>query len=121
MPKVALIEDDATILSLLGTLLEFEGFQVAQLNGANHLNETLESLHREKPQIILLDVHVPAFSSFDLVRRLREDQRLKSIRVLMSSGMELSDQCLNAGADGFLLKPYMPDELIGKIRKILEI
>ena len=121
MPKVSLIEDDASMLYLLGTLLEFEGFQVAQLNGGMNLEETLESLRRENPQLILLDVHLPAISSFDLLQRLREDHELKSMRVLMSSGMELTDKCLRAGADGFILKPYMPDELMGKIRKILEI
>src|SRR4030067_3715688 len=73
MPKVSLIEDDASMLYLLGTLLEFEGFQVAQLNGGMNLEETLESLRREKPHPICTDVHLPAISSFDLLQRLRED------------------------------------------------
>lgn len=120
MPKVSLIEDDASMLSLLGTLLGFEGFEVAPLDGGMNLEETLENLRRENPQLILLDVHLPAISSFDLLQRLRQDPELMSVQVLMSSGMELTDKCLQAGADDFILKPYMPDELIGKIRKMLK-
>jgi DNA-binding response OmpR family regulator len=37
----------------------------------------------------------------------------------MASGMDLTSQCLQAGADGFILKPFMPDELIAKIQKTL--
>ena len=120
MQKVSLIEDDASMLSLLSTLLGLEGFQVAPLDGGTNLEETLENLRSEKPQLVLLDVHLPAMSSFDLLQRMRQDPELKSVQVLMSSGMELTDKCLQAGADDFILKPYMPDELIRKIRTLLE-
>lgn len=119
MTKVMLIEDDTTMLSLLRTLLEFEAFQVAQLNDESELDEILEKMRGEKPDLILLDVHMPGINGFDLLKNLRHDEELKSTRVLMASGMELSLECREAGADGFILKPFMPDELVAKIRKTL--
>jgi DNA-binding response OmpR family regulator len=70
--------------------------------------------------LILLDVHLRNVSGFDLVKGLRQDEQLKTTQVLMASGMELSVECRQAGADGFILKPFMPEELVGKIRNALE-
>jgi DNA-binding response OmpR family regulator len=120
MHKLMLIEDDDTMRSLLKTLLEFEGFTVAQLDGGGSMQEILEKLRLEKPALILLDVHLRNVSGFDLVKGLRQDEQLKTTQVLMASGMELSVECRQAGADGFILKPFMPEELVGKIRNALE-
>jgi DNA-binding response OmpR family regulator len=117
--KVMLIEDDETMLSLITTLLEFEGFQVSQLEKDGCLEDILDCIRHEKPELILLDVHLRRTNGFDLLERMRQDEELKSTRVLMSSGMELSKQCDQGGADGFILKPYMPEELVGKIRSFL--
>jgi CheY-like chemotaxis protein len=120
MYKILLIEDDAIMRSLLGTLLEFEGYQVASLNGEADAEEILQKMRAEKPQLILLDVHLPGASGFDLMRKMRSDNILMSTKVIMSSGMNLDMECRQAGADGFILKPYMPDELVEKIRETLE-
>jgi len=120
MPKLILIEDDDTMRSLLQTLLEFEGFQVLQLDGGTSLEDILSRLSRDKPDLVLLDVHLRNLSGFDLVKQMRQDEELKSIRVLMYSGMELSIQSRQAGADGFILKPFMPEDLVAKIRNTLE-
>ena len=119
MPKVMLIDDDPAILSLLQALLEFEGFQVKQLNGEGEQDEVLGQIYYEKPDLLLLDVHLHHINGLDLLHLIRTDEGLDSIRVLMSSGMELSSKCTQEGADGFILKPYMPDELVKKIQIIL--
>jgi len=120
MPKVMLIEDDDVMLSLLQTLLEYEGFQTVQLDGEGTVGEIVSRVRREKPELLLLDVHLRHLNGFDLLRKLRQDDELKSIRVLVSSGMELSTQSHLEGADGFILKPYMPDDLVGRIRDTLK-
>jgi DNA-binding response OmpR family regulator len=121
MPKVMLIEDDATMLILLGTLLQMEGFQVAKVAKEETVDDLLSALRREKPDVALLDVHLHQISGFDLLSQLRQDPELKPIRVLMSSGLDCSTECLQAGADDFILKPYMPDELIRRIRQALSL
>lgn len=117
MRKLMLIEDDETMLSLLRTLLQFEGFEVVVLNNEKNLDEIIRTIRREKPEVILLDVYLRHHNGFDLIDKIRQDPQLKDTRVLMSSGTDFRMQCIRRGADGFLLKPYMPDELINMIKE----
>ena len=119
MPKVMLAEDDETMRSLLHTLLEFEGYEVASINHLNGMSQALETIRNAKPDILLLDVYMNRLDGFELMRRIRKDEELESVRVLLSSGRELSREAMGAGADGFILKPYMPDDLMIKIQTIL--
>lgn len=119
MHKIMLIEDDTTMLSLLSTFLEIEGFQTTPLGSETNAEEILRRVRSENPELILMDVHLRGVSGFDLMQSMRKDEVLKSTKVIMSSGMSLSVESRQAGADGFILKPYMPDELIKKIRETL--
>jgi DNA-binding response OmpR family regulator len=119
MHRIMLVEDDETMRSLLQTLLQIEGYDVREMGRDDKLDDLLAVLHQEKPDMILLDVTLRYFDGFDLLKRLRNDPSLKSIRVLMSSGMDFSMRCYQEGADSFLLKPYMPEELISRINQIL--
>jgi DNA-binding response OmpR family regulator len=118
MPKILLVEDDTTMLSLLKILLEMEGFQVVPVE-EDTLGNAHEVIRREIPALVLVDVNLHQFNGFDLLRKIRGDSDLKDLRVLMSSGMDYTTKCAQEGADDFILKPYMPDDLIQKIRKTL--
>jgi DNA-binding response OmpR family regulator len=113
MPKIALVEDDDTMRSLLRTLLEIEGFEVV---AADPDEDPFNLVMNAKPDVLLLDVHLKTGNGISLLKTLRENENTCSLTVLMTSGMDLEDTCLKNGADGFLLKPYMPDELINWIR-----
>jgi CheY-like chemotaxis protein len=117
--KILLIEDDCTMLSLLRTLLSFEGYEVLELDCLEQLNEIVAIIQKERPDLVLMDVNLHGFDGFEILSRIREDQQGKAIRVLMSSGMDFSERCQQAGADGFILKPYMPEDLIKSIRQAL--
>lgn len=118
MNKIMLVEDDATMLSLLSILLQMEGFEVRQA-GEEDLEGILREIERNQPALTLIDVNLSQANGLDLLEQIRSKAELKHIKVLMSSGMDVGHACLQAGADGFLLKPYMPDELINKIKYIL--
>lgn len=113
MQKVMLAEDDPTMLSLLRTLLKMEGFETTALGDKEDL---LEALRREGPDVVLMDVNLPHGNGIDFLRRIRQDGGLAKTFVIMSSGMPLENECLAAGANFFLLKPYMPDVLINAIK-----
>lgn len=116
-PKVLLVEDDASMQAVLRTLLELEGFQVVQLADRLTTEALLLTIRTEQPDTILLDVHLKNnVSGIDLLRELRSDPDATQTRVVMTSGMAIKEQCMAAGADDFLLKPFMPDELIKKLR-----
>lgn len=118
MLKVMLIEDDQTMVSLLTTLLSLEGF-VVKVPRIHHLKNLLNEIIHEHPQVALVDVNLRMGSGIDLVREIRQEPELKETRILMSSGLNLHHECIQAGADGFILKPYMPDELINLIHKTM--
>lgn len=118
-PKIMLIEDDHTMLTLLRTFLRFEGYEVAAVEYDTDLNTLLATIHAEKPAAILMDVNLRQVSGLDLLAAVRADARLESVRVIMSSGMDVRDACFKNGADAFLMKPFMPDELIQQLGKVL--
>jgi len=109
--KIMLIEDDHTMLSLLKTLLTIEGFQVV-IAEDELVDNLLSSIIEEQPDIILLDVNLRQGSGLDLLSGIRSNPVLDNIRVIMSSGMDFKNECLQKGAQGFIMKPYMPDDLI---------
>jgi DNA-binding response OmpR family regulator len=120
MDKIMLIEDDRTMIGLLTTLLKMEGFQVFS-GGEGNFSAALQAIRLEQPDIALVDVHLQNGSGIDLLRAIRQDPQMKTVRIIMSSGMDFRAECLEAGADAFLLKPYMPDDLIKLVKQVSPI
>ncbi len=116
MPKVLLAEDDIIMVSLLKTLLKMENFQVVALNADANVPEAVRV---EQPDVLLLDVHLSQQDGLRILEDLRKDEGTKHVRVVMTSGLNLKDECLRHGANDFLLKPYMPDDLVAILRKTI--
>lgn len=117
MKKIFLAEDDLTMVTLLKTLLKLEGFEVITLDVANE--GLLPTLRKEVPHILLLDVNLPKENGMDIVREMRKEAIFNETKVVMASGLSLENECLGSGADDFLLKPYMPDDLIQILKKYI--
>jgi CheY-like chemotaxis protein len=118
--KVLLFEDDRTMIGLLTTLLEIEGYQVAQFDGVSAAS-LFDSLTMEKPDILLMDVHLRQANGLDLLQALRLNPNFCDLRIIMTSGMNLKENCLKSGANAFIMKPFMPDELITALQKQISI
>jgi DNA-binding response OmpR family regulator len=71
------------------------------------------------PDLVMVDVHLQDANGIDLVKKIRAREDLSGLRILMSSGMDYKATCLENGADDFILKPYMPDELMDKVKCLL--
>jgi twitching motility two-component system response regulator PilH len=85
----------------------------------------LDNIRKEHPDLVFMDVHLKGakgeeISGLDLIKQVRKDESTRTIRVMMASGMDVRYECKNAGADDFLLKPFMPDELLGKIKQFVK-
>ena len=117
MVKILLAEDDVTMVSLLTTLLKMEGFNVVALKADA---DVPAAVRVEKPDILLLDVHLLHQSGFDILDTLRNSEDTIGTRVIMSSGSNVREECMHHGANGFLMKPYMPDELITILKQTIK-
>ena len=109
MPKILLAEDDHTMVSLLTTLLKMEGFEVVALDAAADIPAAVKN---EKPDSLLMDVHIGKQNGMDVVQAIRKDPENADLRIVMASGYNLKDECIQRGANHFLLKPFMPDDLL---------
>jgi len=117
MPKtIMIVDDDRTITGLLQMLLELDGFSV---NVVARGDRVIPEAQTRKPDVILMDVHLADADGLELLRTLRQDEALKNLPVIMTSGMDLEEQCRAAGADHFLLKPYPPDQLAQLLQRVL--
>ena len=115
-PTILVVDDDPTMSTLLRTLLELDGFSVTLVGrGA----EVLATARATRPDAILMDVHIADIDGLDVLRRLRQDEELKGIPVVMTSGMDKEDLCLQAGANAFILKPYPPEQLSTLLKKVI--
>ncbi|MEW6028772.1 MAG: response regulator [Chloroflexota bacterium] len=115
MLKVLLAEDDATMVSLLKTLLKMEGFEVVSLDSDA---DVVDAVRRERPDVLLMDVHLSDQNGLDVLKSLREAEGEEGnrVRVVMTSGLNVEQECRDRGADEFLLKPFMPDDLIAILK-----
>ncbi len=114
MKKVLLADDDYTMVSLLKTLLSMEGYRVYTL--MDKPGDIMANIRKVKPDFLLLDVYLGNRNGLDLVRQIRKARDLKDVRIIMVSGIDRSQESLAAGANKFLLKPYMPDELFNILK-----
>jgi CheY-like chemotaxis protein len=113
MAKILLAEDDATMISLLKTLLKMEGFEVLALDVNSDVPAAVQ---REKPEALFMDVHLGEQSGMNILEAIRKNKDLSNIRIVMTSGSNVKDECLRRGANAFLMKPFMPDDLLDLLR-----
>jgi CheY-like chemotaxis protein len=114
MAKILLAEDDVTMVSLLKTLLKMEGFEVLALKtGADVPAE----VGHKKPDVLLLDVHFGNQNGVEIVQEIRQNNDLSKLRVVMTSGSSMQEECIRAGANAFLMKPFSPDDLIRLLKQ----
>ena len=115
--KILVAEDDVMMVSLLNTLLKMEGYEVVTLRPDANV---LEAVRSEQPDVILLDVHLTHQSGLEILDDLRKSPDANDVKVVMSSGANVKDECIRRGANGFLSKPYMPDDLITILRQAIQ-
>ena len=108
--KVLLVEDDESICRLLKTLLEIEGFEVATSDG--EVKKVPELLRLFQPDFVILDYYLKNSTGIEVLRLFSNDINIHRPFILVTSGEDQRERCFQEGADGFLLKPYMPDDMI---------
>ena len=117
--KIVLAEDEPQIARLVEFKLKKEGYEVTwKENG----EEALASIKEEKPDLILLDVMMPVMGGYEVLRRLKEDENLKSIPVVMLTARAQERDVvkgIDLGAEDYISKPFHPAELLARVKRIL--
>jgi len=108
-PRVLLIDDDLMIVQALTLRLTSAGHEVlAAHDGAQGLAE----MKRQRPDLVLLDIRMPGMDGLTMLKRVREDEALRQIPVIvLSASHDDRKQALELGARFFLEKPYDPNIL----------
>jgi two-component system phosphate regulon response regulator PhoB len=114
--KIAIVEDEAELASLLDYNLTRHGYQTVVLGGAR---DTLRQLESAQPDLIVLDVMLPEVDGFELCRQIRQSFRLASTPVLFLTAR--SDEVdrvlgLEIGGDDYMTKPFSPRELVARVK-----
>jgi two-component system phosphate regulon response regulator PhoB len=117
--RIVIIEDEKDIVELVRYNLRREGFEVESFARAL---DGLDYLRRNSAHLVLLDIMLPDEDGFEVCKRLRADERLKSLPVifLTAKGGEIDRVLgLELGADDYVVKPFSPRELVARVRAVL--
>jgi excisionase family DNA binding protein len=116
---ILIVDDDERLREFVRVNLEMEGYAVRE---AGNATEGLAALEEEPPDLILLDVMMPQVDGWDMLRRVQERHGVGTIPVIMFSGKVDDDELKHAatrGAQGFIGKPFNPQDLIDSTKQLL--
>ncbi len=117
--KIVLAEDEPQIARLIEFKLKKEGYSVTlRENG----KEALKAIKEDKPDLILLDIMMPVMGGYEVLRRLKEDENLKSVPVIMLTARAQEKDVvkgIDLGAEDYITKPFHPAELLARVKRIL--
>ena len=120
-PLILVVDDNLDAREMYAMYLAYEGFRVLEAeNGEQAIVKTREAL----PSLILMDASMPRMDGWDAVRALKSDPKTRTIPVLMLTGHAYDEHRAKAaavGANGFLAKPVLPDDLAREVRRVLQM
>ena len=119
MSKILIADDDPLLVRLVAFKLEAQGHQVLQ---AADGEAALALASEHAPDLIVLDGMMPSIDGFEVLRRLKESDQTRDIPVIMLTARRLEKDVvsgLTLGARDYLVKPFIPEELIARLNGIL--
>ena len=119
-PRILLVDDEPSIVKMVGKRLEVEGFDVLiAMDG----QEGLTKAQSERPNLIILDLMLPKLNGYEVCTMLKQDTRYQKIPiVLFTAKAQDKDEKMGmeCGANAYVRKPFRAAELLEQIRKLLE-
>lgn len=118
--KIFIVEDDATIRTLLEMALEGAGYRGVRSFARG--DDGLDAIRFEKPDLVLLDVMLPGIDGLGVASRIRADPELAGVKIIMLTARVQPEDIirgLDAGADDYVTKPFDRKVLLARIRSVL--
>ena len=113
---ILIVDDEPNIVRFVGAGLRAEGYTVTE---ARNGLEALQAVEVSSPDIVILDVKMPKMDGFETCRRIREGSL---VPIIMLSGMSETEdkvRTLEYGADDYIVKPFLINELLARINSVL--
>lgn len=118
--RILIVDDEPNIVLSLEYLMKKEGFEVlTAVNG----EEALQLIEKDPPDLILLDIMIPKLDGYEVCQSVRADPDCDGIRIIMltAKGRAVErEKGLALGADAYITKPFSTQEVVEKVRSILE-
>lgn len=114
MDRVMIVEDDSSLRKLLSILLKMEGFEV--ILPEPKLDSILSALDDTNPDIMILDFYLNKINGLQIIKLIQQLSHTPP-KIIVTSGENFQQECLEAGASSFILKPYLPSELLDQLHK----
>ena len=118
--KILVIDDERLIIEVTRVLLESNGYTVIS---AQDGREGFEVARSESPDLVLLDLMMPVLDGWGTLELLRGDESTSSIPVIIFTAKEMASPeklAQGKGADDYIAKPYEIEDLLNKVRKLLD-
>lgn len=116
---ILVVEDQEDNRKILRDLLTSSGFEVIEaVNGL----EGLELARSHRPDLILMDIQLPGIDGYEATRRIKGDNNLKDIPIIVATSYALSGdekKAFEAGCDAYVAKPYSPRKMLAKVKEYL--
>jgi len=117
--KILLVDDEFELVKMIKFRLEAGGYSViTAYNGQEALNKA----RQEKPDLIILDLMLPKIDGYKVCRMLKFDKKYRHIPIILFTARAQEtdrDMGKEVGADAYIVKPFEPQELMGKIGELL--
>ncbi|MBK1624171.1 MULTISPECIES: response regulator transcription factor [Afifella] len=118
-PLILICDDDPLLIELMEFRLRAKGYAVTT---ATDGEEAFAKVSSERPSIVVLDAMMPKLDGFDVLNRIKQDPELKDIPVVMLTARKNERDIVSAlerGAEDYLVKPFIPDELMARLSKLI--
>ena len=119
-PRSALVvDDDMDFCTIVKEMLKWRGFETRVAYSAA---DALSKLRHMQPQVMLVDIMMPAVDGLELIRKIRSDNKFANTRIIVITARAIMDMLVaskEAGADSFLTKPVSLDELTLAIDRLM--
>jgi DNA-binding response OmpR family regulator len=122
-PTAVVVEDDQIIVTLLEHLLSRRGFDVRIALDGRQATDFIDTLP-SPPALVLLDVMLPYLDGFEIIKRIREHATWNQVPIIMLTAKSQEQNIVRAldyGANDYLIKPFRPEELLARIRRLTKL
>ncbi len=114
--KILIVEDEVAIARVLAAYLRKENYDVVMVHNGM---EALETFERVKPTLVLLDIMMPGLEGWSILQHIREKSACPVIMLTALSGTEQKLLGLNQGADDYITKPFVAEEVVARVNAVL--